>query len=189
MIIVTNIYIYADREIEIVQHLGEYILQYQESLLFITNTLSELDWQVTMKNKKSLFTYILINNQYICTHYFYYFIFINSILSFSLTALQQNYVKPQITENNDLIIDKGRHPLYELTDTFIANDTYLVGGMGTGTRSSSPSSITTNSSSAISTSSNLFNQLNSILLLTGANYSGKSVYLKQVILLHPKPQK
>ncbi|CAO3634182.1 unnamed protein product [Cunninghamella blakesleeana] len=140
----------VDREIEIVQHLGENILQYQESLLLITNTLSELD----------------------------------CILSFSLTALQQNYIKPQITENNDLIIVKGRHPLYELKDTFIANDTYLVGGMGIGTHSSSSLSININNDTpAVSTLSELLDQPNSVLLLTGANYSGKSVYLKQIGLI------
>ncbi|CAO3628674.1 unnamed protein product [Cunninghamella echinulata] len=131
-----------DREIEIVQYLGENILQYQESLLLITSTLSELD----------------------------------CILSFSLTALQQNYIKPQMSDNSELIILKGRHPLYELTDTFIANDTYLVGGMGIGSHASSLTSV-------LSSSTNSFNQANSVLLLTGVNCSGKSVYLKQIGLI------
>jgi len=54
----------------------------------------------------------------------------------------------------------GRHPLQELVvPTFVANDTYLAGGGETTEANGGAPSV---------------------LLLTGANYSGKSVYLKQV---------
>ena len=65
-----------------------------------------------------------------------------------------------VTDENVLNIVGGRHPLQELVvPTFVENDTYLAGGGQT----SEPIGDTPN-----------------VLLLTGANYSGKSVYLKQV---------
>lgn len=58
-----------------------------------------------------------------------------------------------MTNENILHITKGRHPLQELcVDVFIGNDTTL-GGDETEPRA---------------------------MLLTGANFSGKSIYLKQV---------
>ena len=66
-----------------------------------------------------------------------------------------------MTEENVINIVGGRHPLQELVvSAFIENDTTLVGGGG-GNEKEGPS----------------------VLLLTGANYSGKSVYLKQVALI------
>ncbi|KAI9300570.1 hypothetical protein BJ944DRAFT_244078 [Cunninghamella echinulata] len=47
----------------------------------------------------------------------------------SMGAVQQKYIKLQITENSELIIEKRRHPLYELSDNFIANDAHLVGSI------------------------------------------------------------
>ncbi len=66
-------------------------------------------------------------------------------------AKKFNYVRPAITENKQLNVEGGRHPLQELcVETFVANDT-------------------------------LFNEAGPwIHLIKGANYSGKSVYLKQV---------
>jgi len=66
-----------------------------------------------------------------------------------------------VTEENVINIVGGRHPLQELVvSTFIENDTILSGGGGHNETEGA-----------------------SVLLLTGANYSGKSVYLKQVALI------
>ncbi|EXJ68589.1 uncharacterized protein A1O5_08383 [Cladophialophora psammophila CBS 110553] len=81
-------------------------------------------------------------------------------LAFAHVAHQYQLSRPTITEDNIIEIKGGRHLLREMTvPSFVANDTFLVGGNGQ-TDSAGPSMI----------------------LLTGPNYSGKSVYQKQVAL-------
>jgi DNA mismatch repair protein MSH5 len=70
-----------------------------------------------------------------------------------------------MSQDNIINIVGGRHPLQNLVvPTFIENDTYLVGGEGTSEQNEKDEAV-------------------SVMLLTGANYSGKSVYLKQVALI------
>ena len=67
-----------------------------------------------------------------------------------------------MTDENVINIVGGRHPLQELVvPAFIENDTAIIGG-----------------------DDSEVNEVKapSVLLLTGANYSGKSVYLKQVFI-------
>ncbi|KAI8065417.1 muts domain V-domain-containing protein [Gongronella butleri] len=111
-----------DRQIELIQALGERVLEFKNQLLVMTDICTELD----------------------------------CILAFSYAALRYNYHAPRMTEQPNMTIVHGRHPLYEhSTDAFITNNTML----------DSP-----------------------IMLLTGANSSGKSVYLKQngliVVMAH-----
>jgi len=87
---------------------------------------------------------------------------LTSLLSLAIAAQKYSFTRPFISEENVINIIRGRHPLQELVvSTFIENDTTLAGGTDPGA-----------------------NEVNapSVVLLTGANYSGKSVYLKQVIL-------
>ncbi|EXJ55077.1 hypothetical protein A1O7_08002 [Cladophialophora yegresii CBS 114405] len=81
-------------------------------------------------------------------------------LAFSHVAYHCKLTRPKITKENVIIIEGGRHLLQEMAvPSFVANDTYLVGGNGSdGTDGPN------------------------MLLLTGPNYSGKSVYQKQVAL-------
>ena len=70
-----------------------------------------------------------------------------------------------------------RHPLQELcVDIFVANDTKLAGGNGIITNENVDDTITNTLDSERTT-------YKSVMLLSGANYSGKSVYLKQVALI------
>jgi DNA mismatch repair protein MSH5 len=75
-----------------------------------------------------------------------------------------------------------RHPLQELVDDrFVANDAYAVGrsaaqGHG-GDRSTSNEGEGSEGSSPRSKNGN------SVVICTGANASGKSVYLKQCVLI------
>lgn len=78
-----------------------------------------------------------------------------------------------------------RHPLQELTvPAYVANDTFLVGGT-----SDTPSTQYRDESDedTVELSQNAFKSegLNgpSMLMMTGPNYSGKSVYLKQTALI------
>ncbi|KAL9652174.1 hypothetical protein ABK040_013943 [Willaertia magna] len=76
---------------------------------------------------------------------------LDCILSMVFCACEMNFTKPELSSEPILDIKEGRNPLQELTvDTFIANDTFLNGG---------------------------------IQIVTGANNSGKSCYLKQVGLI------
>ncbi|EXJ86901.1 hypothetical protein A1O3_03855 [Capronia epimyces CBS 606.96] len=80
-------------------------------------------------------------------------------LAFAHTARQFKLTRPMITEENIIEIKGGRHLLQEMSvASFVPNDTFLVGGGGGGIEGPS------------------------MLILTGPNYSGKSVYQKQVAL-------
>ncbi|KAK5188141.1 chaperone ATPase hsp78 [Cryomyces antarcticus] len=96
-----------------------------------------------------------------------------------------------MTQENVIDIKGGRHPLQELTvPSYVPNGTHLVGGAGDDFPkfSEEPSGADGPSqrpypdgSQGSATQQNENGP--SMLLLTGPNYSGKSVYLKQVALI------
>ncbi|GFF46840.1 DNA mismatch repair protein MSH5 [Aspergillus lentulus] len=95
---------------------------------------------------------------------------IDSLLAMAQAASFYNMVRPRMVEENMIRIKGGRHILQELTvPSYVPNDTFLVGG-------SLPASQ--EGELEISETSNG----PSMLILTGPNYSGKSVYMKQVAL-------
>ena len=72
----------------------------------------------------------------------------------SETALRNNYVRPALTEEDEIYIRQGRHPVVETQSRpFIPNDLYM------------------NSAS------------DRLILLTGPNMGGKSTYLRQTALI------
>jgi DNA mismatch repair protein MutS len=77
------------------------------------------------------------------------------IMSLAYTAARRNYIRPQITTDNRLVIHQGKHPVIAemLGSEFVPND--IDAGEGTG----------------------------DILVITGPNMSGKSTYIRQVALL------
>lgn len=81
----------------------------------------------------------------------------------------------------------SRHCLQELTvNSYVANDTFLIGGGGTDSISghqSTPNSTRRHASQLSQESQHR----PSCILLTGPNYSGKSIYLKQVSLSRSAP--
>ena len=73
------------------------------------------------------------------------------LLAFSIVTREQGWVCPRITDQQILLIEDGRHPLYQLCNaTFVSN------------------------------SSQSGDQWPYITLITGPNGSGKTVYVKQV---------
>lgn len=79
---------------------------------------------------------------------------IDALLSLARLAYDNGYVRPQLNENRDIIIVKGRHPVVEQANanTFIPNDTNLTDEQ-------------------------------SLWIITGPNMGGKSTYLRQVALI------
>lgn len=82
---------------------------------------------------------------------------LDCLLSFSITAQKNNYIRPHILENNILDIKDGRHPVIEqqlpIGEVYIANDVYLD------------------------------NEKQQIIIITGPNMSGKSALLRQTALI------
>jgi len=76
--------------------------------------------------------------------------------SLAEVAYQNNYVKPEIGEDDIIHIKDGRHPVLErisLEERFIPNDTYLD------------------------------LEKNCVIIITGPNMAGKSTYMRQVALI------
>ncbi|KAF7936017.1 uncharacterized protein EAE98_002236 [Botrytis deweyae] len=102
---------------------------------------------------------------------------LDSLVALALGAIKHRFNPPTITQANVIDIRGGRHPLQELTvPSYVPNDCYLVGGSGHSIpNDQEPSSSTYQDSERI--------EGPSMLLMTGPNYSGKSVYLKQTALI------
>lgn len=78
------------------------------------------------------------------------------LASFSQTALNNNYCKPAISKEDEIIIKDGRHPVVEKmipSGTFVANDTRIN------------------------------TKDEQLLLITGPNMAGKSTYMRQVAII------
>ena len=81
---------------------------------------------------------------------------IDALSNLAEVAVRHVYVKPTLTNDDVIDIKGGRHPIVEQSigsDNFIPNDAYLC------------------------------NKDNQLIILTGPNMSGKSTYLRQVILI------
>ncbi len=82
---------------------------------------------------------------------------LDCLISFAESAEQYNYVKPELSENSKIEIKDGRHPVVERIlppgEKFISNSCLLE------------------------------NESDQIIILTGPNMAGKSVYLRQIGLI------
>ncbi|KAL8831364.1 MAG: hypothetical protein Q9170_005327 [Blastenia crenularia] len=103
------------------------------------------------------------------------------LLALARGAVMYKLSRPRITEDNLIYIKGGRHLLQELTvPSYVANDTFIRGGDG----SSNHGRNNSHSSPALFSVAPLEMQgQQSMLMMTGPNYSGKSVHLKQVALI------
>lgn len=79
-------------------------------------------------------------------------------------------------------IEGGRHPLQELVvPSYVPNDNFLMGGDGNSDQVNGDTADEDRSTT--DTSATIVADGPSMLIMTGPNYSGKSVYLKQVALI------
>ena len=87
---------------------------------------------------------------------------LDSLLALVHGAIQHKLVRPRLVEENIIDVKGGRHILQEMTvPSYVPNDTRLAGGDAAIDGQPAPN----------------------MLMLTGPNYSGKSVYQKQVALI------
>ncbi|EMD01095.1 hypothetical protein BAUCODRAFT_62522 [Baudoinia panamericana UAMH 10762] len=142
----------CDKQIEIVQRLGEQVLEYEELLNDASDICGELD----------------------------------ALVALARGAALHNLVKPRVTDENIVKIKGGRHPLQELTvPSYVPNDTYIVGG-GIDNEDAAACHDPGLQNAAAASSQTAPRQRAegpSMVLMTGPNYSGKSVYLKQVAII------
>jgi DNA mismatch repair protein MSH5 len=94
------------------------------------------------------------------------------MVALALGANKYCWTAPIITEDNVVSICGGRHPLQELAvSTYVTNDCHLIGGSGLCSNANHPGFH-----------KDELEAEPSMLVVTGPNHSGKSVYLKQVAL-------
>ncbi|KAL2059622.1 hypothetical protein ABVK25_000915 [Lepraria finkii] len=106
---------------------------------------------------------------------------LDSLLALAQGAKMYKYCRPRITQKNMIQIKGGRHPLQELTvSSYVPNDTFIVGGAGTNPATQEHEELPDASKR---TSGWRNSEGPSMLMMTGPNYSGKSVYLKQIALI------
>lgn len=143
----------CDKEIEIIQQLAERVLEQESLLREVSDICGELD----------------------------------SLVALARGAKRHNLVRPRMTDQNIIKVKGGRHPLQELTvSAFVANDTYIVGGAGNDDENAAshrlasqpPATAQSRATPVLSSPEGP-----SMVLMTGPNYSGKSVYLKQVAVI------
>ena len=117
------------------------ILRAEEKML-------ELDYDLfcQVRNTCKTYSFILQNLAKIISE-------LDMLYSFALVSKENNYVRPKLNNDNELIIKASRHPVIEkYNSNFIPNDVEL-------------------------------GKNDAIYLITGPNMSGKSTYMRQVALI------
>lgn len=95
---------------------------------------------------------------------------LDCLISFAVVAIENGWVRPNIIPSGSMKIVDGRHPLQELcVNTFVPNSTIMAQQVSNASQKESP----------------LLNHIkkDKMMILTGPNACGKSVYLKQVGLI------
>jgi DNA mismatch repair protein MSH5 len=147
-------YIIGDKEIEIVHDLAQKVLEEEILLATVSDICGELDCLVALAQGARL----------------------------------HNLTRPVLTKDNVIDIQGGRHLLQELSvPAYVANDTFVVGGHGFSELNTDAASGGADGANDTPQppiiSSDVHEDGPSMLIMTGPNYSGKSVYLKQVALI------
>lgn len=126
--------------------------EYEEKILGAEEKITALEVQLFNELVLDLMDYIAIiqlNASLIAR--------LDCLLSFSVIAQKNNYVRPHIFDNNIIDIKEGRHPVIEkqlpIGELYISNDVYLD------------------------------NDVQQIIIITGPNMSGKSALLRQTALI------
>lgn len=138
-------YRFTELEIDIVHHLSEKILEYEDMLAEMSDICGELD----------------------------------SLIALTLGSLQHRLVRPHVTSEKTIHIQDGRHLLQELSvPAFVPNDTHIRAGQLT-----TENNLNRNDEHDSTLVDSHAEEPPSMLVITGPNYSGKSVYMKQVAVI------
>ncbi|KAK3941852.1 muts domain V-domain-containing protein [Diplogelasinospora grovesii] len=94
---------------------------------------------------------------------------LDSLFALARAARKYQWTAPDMTMSNIINIQQGRHPLQEMVvPSFIPNDCIMAGGPG---------------SDNLGAEAEADMDAPSMMILTGPNHSGKTVYLKQVAII------
>lgn len=134
------------------RYITEELKQYEEKILNAETKISVIEHKLFMDLIHAATEYISPIQQTAAT-----LAKLDCLLSFATNALECNYIKPEITNDKDLSIKEGRHPVIErqlsADDPYIPNDVYLD------------------------------TDEQQIMVITGPNMSGKSALLRQTALI------
>ncbi|WPG99670.1 Hypothetical protein R9X50_00248900 [Acrodontium crateriforme] len=111
---------------------------------------------------------------------------LDCIVALAQGAQLYNLVRPDLTMENVIKVKGGRHLLQELTvPSYVANETYIVGGQVDASLGETIDASLTRDLTAVGSQTIPRHPASepSVILMTGPNYSGKTVYLKQVALI------
>ncbi len=134
------------------RYITEELKEYETKILGAEEKIQKLEQEVFSKLLQYIIQFVPIvqeNAQIIAK--------IDCLLSFSVLAIDNNYVRPMMDESTHLEIKNGRHPVIEkqlpIDQTYIANDVVLNRNQ------------------------------QQIIMITGPNMSGKSAILRQTALI------
>ncbi|MCL4123849.1 UNVERIFIED_CONTAM: hypothetical protein GTU68_036615 [Idotea baltica] len=134
------------------RYITEELKEYETKILGAEEKIAKLEQEIFSKLLQYIIQFVDVvqeNAQVIAK--------IDCLLSFSVLAIDNNYVRPQMDESTDLDIKNGRHPVIEkqlpIDQTYIANDVVLNRNQ------------------------------QQIIMITGPNMSGKSAILRQTALI------
>ncbi|AUC21613.1 DNA mismatch repair protein MutS [Polaribacter sejongensis] len=134
------------------RYITEELKEYETKILGAEEKIAKIEQEIFSKLLQYIIQYVQIvqeNAQIIAK--------IDCLLSFSVLAVDNNYVRPIMDESTDLEIKNGRHPVIEkqlpIDQTYIANDVVLNRNQ------------------------------QQIIMITGPNMSGKSAILRQTALI------
>ena len=134
------------------RYINEDLKQYEAQILGAEEKIQQLESKIFTEIVLSLVDYmpsIQINAQNIAH--------LDCMISFAQTAIDNNYVRPQINDSDVIDIKDGRHPVIERTleigEDYVPNDVFLD------------------------------NKEQQIIIVTGPNMAGKSALLRQTALI------
>ncbi len=134
------------------RYITEELKEYETKILGAEEKIAKLEQEIFSKLLQYIIQFVDVvqeNAQIIAK--------IDCLLSFSVLAVDNNYVRPIMDESTDLDIKNGRHPVIEkqlpIDQTYIANDVVLNRNQ------------------------------QQIIMITGPNMSGKSAILRQTALI------
>lgn len=133
------------------RYITEELKEYESLILHAEERLENMEYEAFCKIREGLITHIpRLKRSAFCISA------IDSLLSLAEASYKYNYVRPEITLNENIDIVDGRHPVVEQAqrdELFIANDTHI------------------NCNDSM------------ISIITGPNMAGKSTYMRQVALI------